>query len=63
LTLEREEYVPYDAVVKELQHYLSNNPAPDYITFSGSGEPTLNLRIGDVLRFIKHEYPKIQGEI
>jgi wyosine [tRNA(Phe)-imidazoG37] synthetase (radical SAM superfamily) len=59
LTLEREEYVPYEVVVKELQHYLSNNPSPDYITFSGSGEPTLNLRIGDVLHFIKQEYLKI----
>lgn len=59
LTLERNEYVPYDAVVKELQHYLTNNPVPDYITFSGSGEPTLNSRIGDVLQFIKSNYPNI----
>jgi len=53
LTLERKEYVPYDEVVREIDHYLKNNPAPDYITFSGSGEPTLNTRIGDVLHFIK----------
>lgn len=59
LTLERNEYVPYDVVVKELQHYLTNNPVPDYITFSGSGEPTLNSRIGDVLQFIKSNYPNI----
>jgi wyosine [tRNA(Phe)-imidazoG37] synthetase (radical SAM superfamily) len=59
LTLERREYVPYNDVVMELQHYLSNNPVPDYVTFSGSGEPTLNLRMGDVLHFIKQEYPKI----
>ncbi len=59
LTLERNEYVPYDAVVKELQHYLTNNPVPDYVTFSGSGEPTLNSRIGDVLQFIKSNYPNI----
>jgi len=59
LTLERNEYVPYNAVVKELQHYLSNNPVPDYVTFSGSGEPTLNSRIGDVLQFIKSNYPNI----
>ena len=55
LTLNREEYVSYDAVVEELKHYLSHNPAPDYITFSGSGEPTLNLRIGDILHIIKKE--------
>lgn len=59
LTLERNEYVPYDVVVKELQHCLTNNPVPDYITFSGSGEPTLNSRIGDVLQFIKSNYPNI----
>ncbi|HDO06616.1 MAG TPA: radical SAM protein [Bacteroidetes bacterium] len=53
LTLERKEYIPYDEVVKEIAHYLEHNPAPDYITFSGSGEPTLNVRIGDVLHFIK----------
>ncbi len=53
LTTERKEYIPYDGVVQELTDYLSNNPHPDYITFSGSGEPTLNSRIGDVLHFIK----------
>jgi len=59
LTLERNEYVSYDVVVKELQHYLTNSPVPDYITFSGSGEPTLNSRIRDVLQFIKSNYPNI----
>lgn len=59
LTLERMEYTPYEAVVAELRHYLENNPAPDFITFSGSGEPTLNSRIGDVLRFIKTRYSHI----
>ena len=46
-------------MIKELKHYMSNNPAPDYITFSGSGEPTLNFRIGDVIDFIKQNYPDI----
>ncbi len=53
LTLNRKEYIPYDEVTAEIEHYLKNNPAPDFITFSGSGEPTLNSRIGDVLNFIK----------
>jgi len=53
LTLNRKEYVPFDEVKKELSHFLSHNPRPDYITFSGSGEPTLNSRIGDVIHFIK----------
>jgi wyosine [tRNA(Phe)-imidazoG37] synthetase (radical SAM superfamily) len=59
LTLKRKEYVPYNDVVKELDNYFSNNPNPDYITFSGSGEPTLNSRIGDVLQFIKLKKPDI----
>jgi wyosine [tRNA(Phe)-imidazoG37] synthetase (radical SAM superfamily) len=59
LTLERKEYVAYDIVVKELQHYLNNNPSPDYITFSGSGEPTLNSRISEVLDYIKKNDPDI----
>lgn len=59
LTIDRKEYVPYDIVIKELEHYFRNNTAPDYITFSGSGEPTLNSRIGDVIQFIKHNIPGI----
>ncbi len=59
LTLKRKEYISYMEVVKELKHYFSNNPAPDYITFSGAGEPTLNSRLGDVLKFIKSNYPDI----
>ncbi len=59
LTTERKEYVPYKNVVEELKHFMNNNPAPDYITFSGSGEPTLNSRIGDIVEFIKQNYPKI----
>jgi len=53
LTLNRREYVPFEEVKKEISHYLSHNPRPDYITFSGSGEPTLNSTIGDVIHFIK----------
>ena len=59
LTLDRKEYILYDKVTRELEHYFANNPDPDYITFSGSGEPTLNLRIGDVLKFIKQKKPNI----
>jgi len=59
LTIDRKEYVPYDIVTEELKHYIKNNPTPDYITFSGSGEPTLNSRIGDIVQFIKHNIPDI----
>ncbi len=59
LTIERKEYILYDKVTKELEHYFSTSPEPDYITFSGSGEPTLNSRIGDVLEFVKRKKPYI----
>jgi wyosine [tRNA(Phe)-imidazoG37] synthetase (radical SAM superfamily) len=59
LTTDRMEYILYDNVTAELNHFIENNPAPDYITFSGSGEPTLNSRIGDVLEFIKKLKPDI----
>ncbi len=59
LTLERREYIKFNKVKEELTHYFRNNPDPDYITFSGSGEPTLNIFIGEVLQFIKQIKPNI----
>lgn len=59
LTTERKEYILYKKVVEELSRYFENNEDPDYITFSGFGEPTLNLRIGDILQFIKSEKPEV----
>ncbi len=58
-TIERMEYVKYENVISELKDYFQKNPDPDYITFSGSGEPTLNSRIGDVIRFVKGMKPNV----
>jgi len=58
LTLERKEYVPVDRVLEELDEVLKEQPEIDYVTFSGSGEPTLNSRIGDVVTFLKSRYPQ-----
>ncbi len=58
LTAERREYVPVDRVIAELDAVLSKSPELDYVTFSGSGEPTLNSRIGDVVHFLKSRYPE-----
>ncbi|MDD3321967.1 MAG: radical SAM protein [Paludibacter sp.] len=63
LTLDRMEYVKYNQVIDELQQFMSNKPKIDYITFSGSGEPTLNSRIGDVLNFVKTNYPDIKTAV
>lgn len=59
LTTERKEYVPVDDVLKELEDFFHTKPDPDYITFSGAGEPTLNSRFGEVLTFIKSKKPGI----
>ncbi len=49
-TLERKPYVTRELVIPQLQEKLSSLSAPpDFITFSGSGEPTLNSRIGDFI--------------
>jgi len=59
LTTERIEYVPFKRVKDEIIHFFRNNPDPDFVTFSGSGEPTLNIRLGDVMDFIKELKPDI----
>ena len=58
LTIKRSECVPVDRVIEELDAVLCKHPKLDFVTFSGSGEPTLNSRIGDVVRFVKSRYPE-----
>lgn len=53
LSLERKEYINANCIKDELEHYLKNNPRPDYITITASGEPTLNLQLGEIIDFIK----------
>jgi len=52
-TTERREYVAVDEILDELKRKLAIASAPDYITLAGSGEPTLNARIGDLIGKIK----------
>ena len=58
LTTDREEYIPVKVIIAELKDYLGGNPKLDYITFSGSGEPTLNTGIGKIIDFLKENYPQ-----
>ena len=53
LTTVRDEYVPFSSVTAELDHFLGNRPRPDFVTFSGYGEPTLHSRLGDVIAHLK----------
>ncbi len=53
-TLERREYIPVEPVLSEIRQYIEGpGPRPDYITFSGSGEPTLHLRLGELIDGVK----------
>jgi wyosine [tRNA(Phe)-imidazoG37] synthetase (radical SAM superfamily) len=52
-TVERREYVPIDDVMYELKHRLSEGQPLDYLTLSGSGEPTLFSRLGELISGIK----------
>ncbi len=45
-------------VTSELEDLLSSGPPLDFLTFSGSGEPTLSLSIGNVIRFLKERFPQ-----
>lgn len=53
----RREYIAVSGIVNELRLWLQNNEGRperlDYITVSGSGEPTLNLGVGRLIGEIK----------
>jgi len=59
LVHERKEYVPLEEVYRELEDYFKSNPDPDYLTFSGAGEPTLHSHIGEVIARVKELRPGI----
>jgi len=45
----RRDFVDIDAVLAEVGDWLKDGGRADHITLGGSGEPTLNLRIGDLV--------------
>jgi wyosine [tRNA(Phe)-imidazoG37] synthetase (radical SAM superfamily) len=52
-TVVRKDYVPIEAVLDELKERLAKGLQADFITISGSGEPTLNVRLGELIEKIK----------
>lgn len=52
-TAHRAAYVPTDEVLAELKDFLATAPAPDYITLSGAGEPTLHADLGEIVACVK----------
>lgn len=58
LTSVIKEYAPAADVCAELDSVLCASPELDVITFSGSGEPTLNSSIGSIIDHLKENYPQ-----
>lgn len=52
-TVERKPYVPIEGVLSELRARIAEGLQADYITLSGSGEPTLNSEMGRLIDGIK----------
>lgn len=52
-TVERREYVPMTDILMEVEERLASGVMADFITLSGSGEPTLHSDCGDILQTIK----------
>jgi len=50
-TIQRKNWVPIDAVLSRLRDKLDSKP--DYITLSGSGEPTLHCQLDELISRIK----------
>ena len=61
IQLERQRFKDMDEILNEIQSVLKNIK-PDYITFSGSGEPTLSLDLGNISKAIKEDL-KYKGKI
>jgi len=52
-TTHRKEYFSASDIVSQIKKKLSSGQRIDYITFSGSGEPTLNNALGKIIKEIK----------
>lgn len=52
-TIVRAEYTPSGDIVHEIKQALAKKERIDYLTFSGSGEPTLHARLGHIITTIK----------
>ncbi len=52
-TSKRDSYVDPQKITAEIKEHLNSKIQPDVITIAGSGEPTLSLEIGKIIRSIK----------
>ena len=58
LTSERANRVPTEDVIAELDAYLDPRPPLDFVTFAGSGEPTLHAGLGRIIAHLKQSHPQ-----
>ena len=61
IQLERKRFKDMNEILEEISTVLKDIK-PDYITFSGSGEPTLSLDLGNISKAIKEDL-KYEGKI
>ena len=61
IQLKRQRFKNINEILNEIQSVLKDIK-PDYITFSGSGEPTLSLDLGNISKAIKEDL-KYKGKI
>ena len=54
-TVARADQPSIHEVLDELRGWLASGQSADFITASGSGEPTLHLHFGDLFRFVRAE--------
>jgi wyosine [tRNA(Phe)-imidazoG37] synthetase (radical SAM superfamily) len=52
-TLRRKKYSDVETILGQIKNVIASEKRIDYITFSGSGEPTLNVFLGKLIREIK----------
>lgn len=52
-TVKRKEYVPLDSIIAELDRSSEVLDEADYVTIAGSGEPTLYVCLGELIREVK----------
>jgi len=57
LTVDRRAFTPIEPVIADVVRALRQRPTPDFVTVSGSGEPTLHSQLGELidgLRAVTH---------
>lgn len=61
LVCDRQEYVPTESILAEVEQYFSDPAAAskvDVVTVTASGEPTLHSGLGRIIRFLKEKTGK-----